>query len=69
MFAASTTDSTSIPLLARVGDHLVGRVDEHGEVVQQRPLGRRRVALVELDERAADLDARRRRPGAKPYRS
>ena len=46
VFAASTTDSTSIPSSLGVGDHLVGRVDEHGEVIQQRPLaarpGRRR---------------------------
>ena len=56
MFAASTTDSTSMPLLAGVGDHVVGRVDEDGEVVEQRPLGRAGVARAELDERAADLD-------------
>ena len=45
------------PRVLRVLLVLVGRVDEDGEMVQQRPLGRAGVALVELDEGAADLDA------------
>ena len=52
------------PELARLGDVVVGRVDLDREVVQQRLLGIARLALVELDERAARLDPRRAgRPG------
>ena len=39
-------------------DVLVDGVDEHREVVQQRPLGSPGIAGMELDEGAADLDAR-----------
>ena len=45
--------------VVRAGDVLVRRLDEHREVVEQRPLGRARLAGMELDERAADLDTRR----------
>ncbi len=38
---------------------LLGRVDEHCDVVQQRALRRLRVTLVELDVRAGDLHPRR----------
>ncbi len=44
--------------LVRRLDVLLGRVDEDGEVVEQRPLGSAGVALLELDVGAADLDAR-----------
>ena len=44
--------------ILRVGDHLVGGVDEHRQVVEQRPLGLAGLARVELDVGAADLDAR-----------
>ena len=58
------------PELARLGDVLVGRVDLDGEVVQERELGIARLALVELDECASDLDARcarrARRGGREP---
>ena len=54
VFGASTTSATSCGQLLRV----VRAVDEHGEVVQERPLRLRRIAGVELEERAADLDAR-----------
>ena len=56
--AASTTSVDLEPELLGLGDVLVRRVDEHREVVQQRPLGLTGIALVELDERAADLDPR-----------
>jgi hypothetical protein len=45
--------------VVRGRDVLVGGLDEDGEVVEQRPLGRARLAGMELDERAADFDARR----------
>ncbi len=52
--------------VVRGGDVLVRGVDEHGEMVQQRLLGRARLSRVELDPRPADLDARSARtaPGA-----
>jgi hypothetical protein len=37
---------------------LFGGVDEHSQVVQQRPLGVSRIARVELDMGPADLDTR-----------
>ena len=43
--------------LLGLGLVLGGRVDQDGEVVEQRPLGVAGVAGVELDVRAADLDA------------
>jgi len=45
--------------VVRLGDVLVRGVDEDGEVVEQRLLRGARVALVELDVGAADLDAGR----------
>jgi hypothetical protein len=47
-----------VPLLGR-SPVLFGGVDEHGQVIEQWSLGVSRVALVELDERAGDFDARR----------
>ena len=44
--------------VARRGLVFVGRVDEHGEVVEERPFRRPRLAGLELDPRPADLDAR-----------
>src|SRR6266516_5087552 len=44
--------------LLSLRDMLLGRVDEYREVVQQRALRLARIALVQLDESAADLDAR-----------
>ena len=41
--------------LLGLGLVLVGRVDEHAEVVEQRPLRLARVALRQLEEGAADL--------------
>ena len=58
VFGASTTSATSMPSLLRVLERLVRRVDEHGEMVQERLLGISRLTLMELDERAADLDPR-----------
>ena len=57
--------------VVRGRDVLVRRVDEDREVVEQRLVGRARLAGMELDARAADLDARRARraaarAGAKP---
>ena len=50
--------------IVRRGDVLVRGVDEHGQVVEQRLLGRAGLAGMELDPCSADLDARRaRRPG------
>ena len=69
VFGASTTSATSMPAPLRVLERLLGRVDEHREVVEQRPLGIAGLAGVELDVRAADLDARRRPSGAKPNRA
>src|SRR5690348_2132952 len=46
------------PELARLLDVLLGRLDAHGEVVQERTLRIAGLALVELDERPADLDPR-----------
>ena len=37
-------------------DVVRGRLDAHGQMVQQRPLGLGRVALMKLDEGATDLD-------------
>ena len=65
VFAASTTDSTSMPSSPRVGDDLVGRVDEHGEVVEERPVALRRVALRE----ARGMPRRPRRAPARRARS
>src|SRR5204863_3856274 len=45
--------------LARLGNVLVRRLDLDGKVVQERLLGIARLALVELDEGASCLDARR----------
>jgi len=42
--------------LARLFDVLLGGLDPDGEVIQERALGIPRLAVVELDERAADLD-------------
>ena len=58
VFGPSTTSATSMPGPLRVLERLVRGIDEHCEVVEQRPLGVSRLALVELDERAADLDPR-----------
>ena len=44
--------------LFRLGRMVVGGIDEHRDVVQQRLVGRTGIPFVELDERAADLDAR-----------
>src|SRR5436189_4919640 len=44
--------------LLGVGDVLVGRVDENGEVVQQRPLGIAPTAGVDHDGCTAHLDPR-----------
>jgi len=44
--------------LLGLGDVILGRVDEHREMVQQRALRLARVALVQLDEGASDLDPR-----------
>ena len=44
--------------LLGLGDVLLGRVDEHRKMVQQRALRLTRVALVQLDEGASDLDTR-----------
>ncbi len=54
----------------RGGDRLVRRVDEHREMVEQRPLRRTGLARMELDPRTADRDARARPTGrARPARS
>ena len=45
-------------LYERFGFRHTGAVDEDGEVVQERALGRSRVAAHELDERAADRHTR-----------
>src|SRR5439155_26118934 len=39
-----------------LGDVLVDRVDQHREVIEQRLVGIARLARMELDVRAADLD-------------
>src|SRR5438093_1033324 len=44
--------------LFSLGNVLLCRVHEHREMIQQRPLGVARVALVQLDEGTADLHAR-----------
>ncbi len=49
-------------LVAGVVDHSLCRVDEDGEMVQQRPLRLAWSTLVELDERPADLDLVGSRP-------
>src|SRR6185437_2756838 len=43
------------PELAGLRDVILGRLDQNGEMVQQRPLRIARLTLVELDERPADL--------------
>ena len=42
----------------RLGEMLVGGVDQDCEVVQERPLGIARLAGMELDERTTDLEPR-----------
>ena len=59
VFGASTKSCTSMSTLLGRRPVVLRRVDEHREVVQQRRLGVSRLALVELDEGAGDLDARR----------
>ena len=42
--------------LLGLAESFLRRVHEHRKVVEKRPLGIARLAVVELDERAADLD-------------
>ena len=56
VFAASTTDSTSMPSDSAAAAVVLGGIDEQAEMVQQRRTADVRLAVHEHELRASDLD-------------